>query len=54
MVNRCNLCKESEESADHILIHCTKTRALDLFISPPWSHLGISIFNEKSPPSMEN
>ena len=28
MVNRCNLCKENEESANHILIHCGKTREL--------------------------
>ncbi|RVW40781.1 Transposon TX1 uncharacterized 149 kDa protein [Vitis vinifera] len=28
MVNRCVLCKENEESADHILIHCGKTRKL--------------------------
>ncbi|RVW16657.1 hypothetical protein CK203_080892 [Vitis vinifera] len=28
MVNRCNLCKENEESTDHILIHCGKTREL--------------------------
>ena len=28
MVNRCILCKENEESADHILIHCGKTREL--------------------------
>ena len=28
MVNRCSLCKENEESADHILIHCGKTREL--------------------------
>ena len=28
MVNRCSLCKESEELADHILIHCGKTRML--------------------------
>ena len=28
MVNRCNLCKENEESADHILIHRDKTRKL--------------------------
>ena len=28
MVNRCNLCKENEESADHILIHCGKIREL--------------------------
>ena len=25
MVNRCSLCKENEELADHILIHCGKT-----------------------------
>ncbi|RVX19547.1 Transposon TX1 uncharacterized 149 kDa protein [Vitis vinifera] len=25
---RCNLCKENEESVDHILIHCGKTREL--------------------------
>ena len=28
IVNRCILCKENEESADHILIHCGKTREL--------------------------
>ena len=28
MVNRCSLCKENEESVDHILIHCGKTREL--------------------------
>ncbi|KAJ9677624.1 hypothetical protein PVL29_022550 [Vitis rotundifolia] len=28
MVNRCILCKEDEESANHILIHCGKTREL--------------------------
>ena len=28
MVNRCSLCKGSKESADHILIHCDKTREL--------------------------
>ena len=28
MVNKCNLCKDSEESATHILIHCAKTREL--------------------------
>ena len=28
MVNKCSLCKENEESADHILIHCGKTREL--------------------------
>ena len=28
MANRCNLCKENEETANHILIHCGKTRDL--------------------------
>ena len=28
MVNRCSLCKDSEESANHILIQCDKTREL--------------------------
>ncbi|KAL6347674.1 hypothetical protein AAG906_026202 [Vitis piasezkii] len=28
MVNRCNLCKENKETANHILIHCGKTRDL--------------------------
>ena len=31
MVNRCNLCKDSEESTDHILIHCDKMRELWTF-----------------------
>ena len=26
MVNRCSICKDSEESIDHVLIHCGKTR----------------------------
>ena len=28
MVNRCSLCKDNEESTNHILIHCGKTREL--------------------------
>ena len=28
LVNRCILCKDSEESADHILIHCDRRRQL--------------------------
>ena len=28
MVNRCNLCKDSKESSDHILIHYGKAREL--------------------------
>ena len=32
MVNRSNLCKDSEQSADHILIHCAKTRELWTFL----------------------
>ncbi|RVW34126.1 hypothetical protein CK203_084378 [Vitis vinifera] len=28
MANRCNLCKENEETVNHILIHCDKTRDL--------------------------
>ena len=32
MVNRCNLCKESEELVDHILIHFVKTRELWTFL----------------------
>ncbi|RVW56571.1 hypothetical protein CK203_086726 [Vitis vinifera] len=28
MANRCNLCKENEETVNHILIHCGKTRDL--------------------------
>ena len=28
MANRCCLCKDSEESADHILIHCDKAKKL--------------------------
>ena len=26
MVNRCSICKDSDESVDHILIHCGKTK----------------------------
>ena len=32
MVNKCNLCKDSEESATHILIHYAKTRELQTFL----------------------
>ena len=32
MVNRCILCKDNEESIDHILIHCDKTRVLWTFL----------------------
>ena len=32
MVNKCNLCKDSEELVDHILIHCAKTRELWTFL----------------------
>ena len=32
IVNRFNLCKESEESTDNILIHCAKTRELWIFL----------------------
>ena len=28
MFNKCSFCKDSEESVDHILIHCDKTREL--------------------------
>ena len=28
MVNRCNLCKDNEESVDHILIHCGRTKGV--------------------------
>ena len=46
LVNRCFLCKNSEESADHILIHCNKTRQL-------WFGMGVPGFSEKSSPIME-
>ena len=32
MVNRYNLYKDSEESINHILIHCAKTRELWTFL----------------------
>ena len=32
MVNKYDLCKDDEESADHILIHCAKTRELWTFL----------------------
>ena len=28
ILNRCYLCKEEEETSDHILIHCSKARLL--------------------------
>ena len=31
MVNRCSLCKDNEESIDHILIYCEKIRGLWTF-----------------------
>lgn len=32
MVNRRSLCKDCEESIDHILIHCNRTRVLCTFL----------------------
>ena len=32
MINRCNLCKDNEALADHILIHCARTRELWTFL----------------------
>lgn len=32
MVNRCSLCKASEKSNNHILIHCERTRRLWTFL----------------------
>ena len=38
MVNKCSLCKDNEESADHILIHCSRTRELwTLLLSFFWT-----------------
>ena len=55
MVNRSNLCKDSEQSADHIFDSlCQDKRAMDLFVSPFWICLGISRLNEKSPSTMES
>ena len=39
MVNRCNLCKENEESTNHILIHCGK--ALDFVAFFFWGGVGV-------------
>ena len=33
MVNGCSICKDSEESTDHILIHCDKKSAMDFVVS---------------------
>lgn len=41
MVNRCSLCKESEESADHIQIHCARTKVL-------WSFLLINFWSVRN------
>lgn len=32
IINRCNFCKDDEELANHILIHCDKTRMLWTFL----------------------
>ncbi|RVX00002.1 hypothetical protein CK203_024723 [Vitis vinifera] len=47
MANRCNLCKANEETANHILIHCGKTRDLGIccFLRLGWC--GCSGFREK-------
>ena len=38
MVNKCSLCKDNEESTDHILIHCGRTRELwTLLLSFFWT-----------------
>ena len=54
-VNRCSLCKENKESADHILIHCGKTRELwTLLLSSFGGGVGVPSFSEKSASRMEN
>ena len=53
LVNRCILCKDSEESADHILIHCDRTRQLWYAVNNFWFGLGVPGFSEKSSPRME-
>ena len=53
MVNKCSLCKDSEESIDHILIHCDKIRELwTLLLAVFDLVLGVCGFNEKSSPRM--
>ena len=54
MVNRCSLCKDSEESANHILIHCDRIKTtLDIVVNNCWFGLGVLGFSEKSYPIME-
>lgn len=53
MVNGCSLCKDSEESTDHILIHCDKKSAMDFVVSSLQLVLDVSDLCEKSPPRME-
>ena len=54
MVNRCSLCKENEESANHILIHCGKTRGFGLCCFLLLGGVGVPGFSEKSASRMEN
>lgn len=41
IVNRCRLCKESEEFADHILIHCEDKGVMDVPFINFWSELSV-------------
>ncbi|RVW53791.1 hypothetical protein CK203_101404 [Vitis vinifera] len=47
MANRCNLCKENEETANHILIHCVRQGILELIVFFVWGGVGAPGFREK-------
>ncbi|RVX19759.1 Transposon TX1 uncharacterized 149 kDa protein [Vitis vinifera] len=49
LANRCFLCCEEEESIDHILIHCSRARALWEFCSPFLGCFGSSHLRLKIP-----
>ena len=45
MTNRCFMCLEKEENINHLLLHCSRTRALwDLFFCFFWGVLGFAFF----------
>ena len=55
MINRCSLCKDNKELADHILIHCGRTKGvMDFAAIFFWTGVGVPRLSEKSASGTES